>query len=189
LFPIGYGLDYTSSSRLGPVNEDPKVDLAAYENSTTFFRRGQAPAPWYLATDGMVETRAVDLSAQEDARRFDWKGPGKFSVEGPPVSLATQAKAGASLVLDWRVDRRNTDSVKLALGGGTLDIAKLVNAAPLGAVIETRIPLRCFGEAGADLAVVGAPLRFDASAGFGATIRTVRVAEGAAEQACPAPAR
>jgi beta-glucosidase len=189
LFPVGHGLAYGRPATLGPVSEDPKVDLRAFETRTSFFRRGIAPAPWYLATDGMVAARAVDLSAQEDARQFAWNGPGKISIEGPPVSLAAEAKAGAALVLDWRIDRAGAGPVGLTLGGARLDIAKLVAAAPAGMATETRIPLRCFADAGADLAAVGAPLRLDAGGGFTATLRTARVAEGGASAACPPRAR
>jgi len=186
LFRTGYGLTYRSRARLGQVNADPRIDLAAFDNSATFFRRGVVPAPWYLASDGVVGVRAVDLSAQEDARQFTWTGPGKFSVEGPPVDLAKRAEGGAALVLDWRIDARTGAPVRLALGGGTLDIAGSVGAAPLGKPGELRIPLRCFAAAGGNLASVGGPLRIDATAGFTATIRSARIADGKGDEACPA---
>lgn len=189
LFPLGYGLDYRSSVTVAAVNEDPRVDLAAFEKATTFFRRGQVPAPWYLATDGVVATRAVDLSAQEDARQFRWTGPGRISVEGPPIDLGQQAGEAASLVLDWRVDNLGRGPVLVALGGGTLDLAATLKDAPAGVVAETRIPLRCFKAAGADLASVGAPLRISADAGFAASLRTVGIAEGDSGARCPAIAR
>ncbi len=189
LFPVGHGLDYTRSTHLAPVNEDPKIDLSALDNRKFFMRRGRPPAPWYLAADGMVAARAVDLSAQEDARQFAWNGTGKVGIEGPVISLADLGKKGASLVIDWRIDQRNAAPVRLSFGGSTLDIAGLVAAAPLGTAIETRIPLHCFADAGADLAAVGEPLRLNASAGFTTTIRTVQVAEGNTEQACPTKAR
>ena len=189
LFPVGYGLAFASNTRLGRVNEDPRLDLAAFDNSVTFVRRGIVPAPWYLAADGTVGTRLVDLSAQEDARQFIWSGPGKFSVEGAPVSLAKQAEAGAALALEWRIDQRNGAPVRLALGGGALDLTHLVAAAPLGAVIETRIPLRCFADAGATLAAVGGPLRIDAEAGLAVTIRSARVTDSRDQRDCPPVSR
>lgn len=185
LFRTGYGLTYRSRTRLGPVNADPRIDLAAFDNSTTFFRRGVVPAPWYLASDGVVGVRAVDLSAQEDARQFTWTGPGKVSVEGPPVDLAKRAAAGAVLVLDWRIDARTGAPVRLTLGGGMLDIAGAIGAAPLGKAAALVIPLRCFAAAGANLASVGGPLRIDATAGFTTTIRSARIADGKGDEACP----
>ncbi|MBK9431993.1 MAG: glycoside hydrolase family 3 C-terminal domain-containing protein, partial [Sphingomonadales bacterium] len=72
LFPVGYGLTYASSSNLGLVNEDPKVDLSSQAHSTAYIVRGKVPAPWHLGIDGSISTKAVDLSAQEDARQFTW---------------------------------------------------------------------------------------------------------------------
>jgi len=96
LFPVGHGLDYGTATPLARVNEDPRVNLAAFDNSTTFVKRGTVPAPWFLAVDGLVAARAVDLSAQEDARQFTWNGTGKFSIEGPAVSLAGPAPCPAA---------------------------------------------------------------------------------------------
>jgi beta-glucosidase len=187
LFPMGYGLSYARAKTVGPLPVDPKVDLKAFETRTSFFRRGLAPAPWYLAKDGTVSARAVDLSAQEDARQFSWSGPGKISIEGPAVSLKAEAAAGADLLLDWRIDRTGAGPVALTLGGAKLDIAALVKGLPAGQVSETRIPLRCF--AGADLGAVGAPIRLDADDGLAVTLRTARVAEGRGTVACPPRAR
>ncbi|MCZ8320876.1 MAG: glycoside hydrolase family 3 N-terminal domain-containing protein [Novosphingobium sp.] len=186
LFRSGYGLDYTRQVRLGRLNEDPRLVLAAYDTTTSFMRRGVVPAPWYLAADGAVSNRAIDLSAQEDARQFTWTGAGRFSIIGTPVDLAGRGAEGAVLVLDWRIDSHSGAPVKIALGGGALDIGGLVIAASPGRAIETRIPLRCFVRAGANLASVGGPLQIEASTGLTVTIRTVRIEEGKGSDTCPA---
>lgn len=180
LFPAGYGLDYQSAQKLGLVSEDPKVNLAAFDVRALFIRRGMVPAPWHLASDGAVDVRAVDLSAQEDARRFTWTGPGKLSIEGPVVNLADLARSNGALVLDWRIDRRGGLPARISLGGGTLDLSGVIRTAPQG-VFETQIPLRCFVRAGANLSAVGGPLRIDASAGLAVTIRGAKVAKGKAK--------
>jgi beta-glucosidase len=189
LFPLGHGLLYRNSSHVAQVNEDPRVDLAAHDHANTFIRRGVLPAPWYLATDGMVTARAVDISAQEDARQFSWKGAGRVSVEGVPVDLSASLAAGADLLIDWRIDALPDPAARLALGGGALEVAALIGAVPAGTLLETRIPLRCFAEAGAKLSAVGNPLLIQAGAGFVATLRNVRVAEGTGVSACPKAAR
>lgn len=186
LFRAGYGLDYRRPVRLGRLGEDPRLDLAAFDTTTTFIRRGVVPVPWYLATDGVVATRAVDLSAQEDARVFRWSGQGKFSIEGNPVDLTKHGAADADLVFDWRLDQPGSGPVRLALGGGALDLRGVIGSWAPGSIAETRIPLRCFVKAGANLASVGGPLRIEAGDGFGVTIRTVRIAEGKPGTACPA---
>jgi beta-glucosidase len=189
LFPVGYGLDYRSAGASVRFNEDPRLDLSALDNSRTFFRRGMPPAPWYLATNGMVQARAVDVSAQEDARRFSWGGTGRLSVEGPLVDLSSQLAAGADLLLDWRIDAAPGSAVRLALGGMTVDMTSTLAAVAKGAMIETRVPLRCFAAAGANLSQVGNPLVIEADQGFVMTIRNAYVTAGAGASACPGAGR
>lgn len=185
LFRAGYGLDYRRNAKLGKVNEDPRIDLAAFDAATSFVRRGFVPAPWYLSVEGAIAARSVDLSAQEDARQFSWNGAGRLAIAGPAVDLAKQANSGAALVLDWRIDATAGTPVALGLGGASLDIDRLVSTAQAGRVIETRIPLRCFSEAGAKLGAVEVPLRIQAEAGFAVTIRTVRIEETKGAATCP----
>lgn len=185
LFPTGFGLDYRSSGKTGMLDEDPGIDLAAFDDATIFIRKGTVPAPWYLASDGVVDTRAVDLGAQEDARQFAWSGPGKFSIEGPPIDLSDQAKTGGALVLDWRIDRIGGLPVKVTFGGGALDISAFLASLSQGQQIETRIPLRCFVEAGAKLSQVGGPLRIDADAGLTISLRSARIEASSSVVACP----
>lgn len=186
LWQTGHGLSYAAPATVGRLNEDPGLDLASFDTANTFFRRGVVPAPWYLAIDGVVSARAVDISAQEDARQFSWSGSGKFSVEGPPINLAS-LQDGA-LVFDWRLDRRGAAPVHLTLGGGRLDISALLDASRPGEVIQTRIPLRCFAAAGGTLLSVGAPLRIDGGPGLSLSIRSVHADSSHSGGDCPPPA-
>jgi beta-glucosidase len=139
--------------------------------------------------DGLVTGRTIDLNAQEDARQFHWAGVGKLSVEGAPVDLAAGAAAGDDLLLEWRLDALPPSPVRLSLGGAALDFYGAIGDAPRGKVVETRIPLRCFAAAGADLSRVGGPLRIDAGAGFSLTIRNAKIATGGGGGSCPSPSR
>lgn len=189
LFPLGYGLSYAKPQRLGPVNEDPRLDLSLYDTSSIFFQRGKAPAPWHLVSDGAVGARGVDLSAQEDARQFTWNGTGRMAIEGPEVNLAAKAANEGSLLIEWRIDKRGTGPVRFTLGGGTVDLGPAVAGAKPGAVIETRIALRCFVSAGGNLEKVGQPVRIDAGSGYVLTLRNVRIDPAKASQACPPAVR
>lgn len=189
LFPVGHGLDYRRGGSSVRFNEDPRLDLSALDNAGTFFRRGVSPAPWYLATNGMVLARAIDVSAQEDARQFSWSGTGRLSVEGPVVDLSPQLSAGADLVLDWRIDAAPGSAVRLALGGAVLDLTSTLAPLAKGAMTETRIPLRCFAAAGANLSQVGNPLVIEANQGFVMTIRNAYVTSAAGASACPGAGR
>lgn len=188
-FPLGYGLSYGQNTSLGRVNEDPRIDLSAFDNSAIFFLRGKAPAPWHFSNDGSITSRAVDVTAQEDGRQFSWNGPGSFAIQGNPVNLANRAGQGAALQIEWRIDRLGAAPVHLSLGEATLDLSKPVRAAQKGRLVETRIALRCFKDAGAKLAAVGQPFRVTAGGGFVVTVRSVRIVDAAAPGACPATVR
>ena len=189
LFPLGYGLSYGQNAPLGRVNEDPRVDLSLFDTATSFFVRGKALAPWHFSSDGSIAVRAVDLTAQEDAREFAWGGPGALTIEGNPVNLGGKLGAG-SLALDWRIDRRGTGPVQVSLGGVTLDLTPTVRRTRTGVLTQTRIPLRCFKRGGANLAAVGQPLRLNAAAGFKMTLQTARIDRArAAAGSCPAVIR
>lgn len=185
LLPAGYGLTYAHPQPVGPVNEDPRVDLSAAASDTLWFNRGVAPAPWHLGLDNAVTARSVDLAAQEDARRFTWAAPGALAIDGPPVDLTRQADEGFEVRLDWRIDALPAGPIKVSVGTGSLDVASLLRLAPQGAVTHTRIPLRCFADAGADLKQVGTPLRITAPRGFVVTLSNARVEATGSVVPCP----
>ena len=189
LWRIGHGLDYRSKVKVGPLSEAPGVDLVALANEDRYLLRGKVPAPWRLGVDSAVSVRAIDVSAQEDARQFRWDGDAAIAIDGPPVSLARQGTGGFALQLDWRVDALPAGPVRLGLGGGVLDLAALLRDLPRGTMTTTEIPLACFAAAGADLGRVGTPLRLTAPRGFTLTLRTARLSQPMPLPACPPPAK
>ena len=189
LFPLGYGIDYSRSDKLAPVNEDPRVDLSSLTVATNYVVRGKVPAPWNLQMDGSISARAVDLSAQEDARQFTWNADGAFVVNGPAVNLTKQLQDGWAMLIDWRIDRPATGAVMLSFGGGTIDLQQAIRALPPGTAAQTRIPLRCFADAGAKFDAVGSPIRMQAAKGLVVTIRNVHIEATKEKAACPGKAR
>lgn len=184
LFPLGFGSSYAKPARLGRINADPRSP-AANDDLLSYMVRGKVPAPWRLVTDGSVSTRAVDLSAQEDARQFTWTGPAAITIEGAAIDLSKQPAATSALAIEWRIDQRGPGKLRLGFGGATLDLSASLRSLTPGSVTQTRIPLRCFAAVGAKLRAVGSPLRIEADKGFAAAIRTVRVEQVAADQRCP----
>ena len=189
LFALGYGLNYTQSSKLAPVNEDPRVDLSSLTIATQYFVRGKVPAPWNLQMDGSISARAVDMAAQEDARQFTWNADGAFVVNGPAVDLSKPLKEDWSLLIDWRIDQPATGPVMLSFGGAALDLKTTMRALPTGTPTQTRIPLRCFAAAGAKLDAVGSPIRMQAAKGLVATIRNVHIETTKKGASCPGKMR
>lgn len=189
LFPAGYGLSYAKASILGPVNEDPGVDLAAAASEDIYMTRGSIPSPWRLGLDSVVQASATDIGAQEDARKFAWSGRGGIAIDGPAVNLMRQLDGGFALLLDWRIDVAPADRVEISFAGATLDVSALVQAAKTGQPLVTAISLRCFKDAGGDLASVGTPLRLSAGKGFVASLRSVRIEGQGSATACPPKSR
>lgn len=185
LFPAGYGLDYSRTETLGPVNENPGVDLIASASEDIYLMRGIVPSPWRLGLDSAVTARAADLAAQEDARQFTWTDRASIAIDGPPVNLMRQLDGGFVLLLDWRIDAKPDSAIEISFGGGALDLAELTRSAAIGVPLTTRIPLRCFREAGGNLGAVGTPLRISAGKGFVATLRSVQIEAQGEAATCP----
>jgi beta-glucosidase len=186
LFALGHGLNYRTKTQIGRVNEDAGVALSDGNASPLFMRRGKVPAPWRLVLDGSVTSRAVDLGAQEDARQFTWVNTNSFGVEGPAINLTQALEAGHSLLIDWRIDTLTNGSVKLAFGGADLDLSAELANVQKGKAIQTRIPLRCFKDKGANLTTVGSVLRLQANIGTTITLRDLRIEPVKNDRQCPA---
>ena len=92
-------------------------------------------------------------------------------------------------MIDWRIDRPAIGPVQLSFGGAALDMTKAVRALSTGKAVQTRIPLRCFAQAGAKFAAVGAPIRMQAAKGLVATIRNVHIETTKESVSCPGKAR
>jgi beta-glucosidase len=178
LFAAGYGLTYASKAVVGPVNEDPKVDLVASASEGVYFALGKVPSPWHLSLDPGIAARAVDLGAQEDAQAFAWSEAGAIGIDGPPVDLMRQLDEEFALKLDGRLDAA-AGPIAVTMAGATLKIT------PPAGPLTVRIPLRCFLEAGANFKAVGTPLRIAGDKGLVLTLRGASI-EGVGQTiACP----
>lgn len=186
LFPVGYGLDYGHPSEVGPVNEDPHVDLIASASEDVYLTRGVVPSPWRLGLDSAVQATAIDVTVQGDATRFRWADQGAIAIDGPAVDLTRRANDGQALMLEWRVDALADGPVDVAFGGASLDLGPSARANGVGRIVESHIPLTCFQSAGANLKSVGTPLRIKAPKGFVMTLRNVRLTTSDGVGACPA---
>lgn len=183
LWRVGHGLSYAKPAKIGPVNEDPRVELGSALSETTFIRAGKVIDPWRLGLDSVVTMRAVDVAAQEDARQFTWSGKGDFALDGPPVDMQRHLNGGFALRLDWRPDARGTGPVTVSFAGVRLDVSQSLGA--VGKPATLRIPLTCFAAHGAKLEAVGSPLRMGADKGFVVSLRNAGI-EGVGETyACP----
>jgi beta-glucosidase len=199
-FPVGYGLTYADRKTVPPLSEKVGVDIAAMLNVTNFFSGGRARAPWLLSiTDGggsrqvesapvdssygLLATRSVDVAAQEDGKSFVWTGPASFRLAGPPADMMRQLGNSFALRIDWRIDAAGPAT--LAFGGKAFDLTALVAAAPAGKVATIKIPLRCFADAGADLAHVDSPVTITGDKRLAVTLVNTNVEAVGENLACP----
>jgi beta-glucosidase len=204
LWPLGHGLKYGEAKPVAALSEDPGIDIAAALNADRYFDAGRTLAPWAMTVNdagggrpvtsapvdspaGAITTRSVDLAAQEDAKQIVWtgKGQGTVSIAGPAADLNRQLTGAFALAIDWRVDTPPARPVTLAFGDRPLVITDRLK---LGAVTTTRIPLRCFTEAGADITRIGTPLAITTNGTLGVTLARVRLEPISSADACPAAA-
>lgn len=185
LFAAGHGLSYATPTTLAPVNEDPRMDIAASRSDERYFAKGLAIEPWRLGLDAVVTQKAIDLGAQEDARQFVWSGPGSLAIDGPPVGLTRQLDQSWVLTFDWRVDARGRGPFAVTMAGAELGLTQWLASQPLGSATVTRIPLSCFAAKGAKFDSVGTPLRLRGDAGLAITLRDVRIEAIGQTFACP----
>ncbi len=182
LFPFGYGLSYASRGSVPALSEEAGVD-ASLANTSLFFARGRVPAPFQLALDPTVTRTAVDsATAQEGALQLSWRGAGSARITGPALSLVRETNADLNLQISYRVDRAATAPVSLALGGGTVDVARVLDSSAGWHVL--RVPLKCFRTAGAKMESVDTPMALTAAAPFTVAIADIRLATDPAGAVC-----
>lgn len=202
LFDRGYGLSYAAPRELGPLSEDPKMDLAAAIDVNRLMSAGQPSGPWSLTVaddaggrtvttnratsmGGKLTMVPVDLTAQEDGRLFVWSGPARLSIDGPAADFTRQLNNAFALHLDVRVDRVG-GPIRLAFAGKSLDIAPELRRMPRSELAILKVPLRCFADAGASVASVGTPMVIEADRGTEIAIRSAVIEAVGESLDCPA---
>ncbi len=204
-FPLGYGMTYAAQKDLPALPEAPGLDLKQAINAANFFAAGRTRLPWALrltdaggdrqvengataSPDGAVKIHPVDVRAQEDGKQFSWSAKGAFSINGPPANLTEDMANDNALKLEWRIDARGAVPTVLALAGTRLNAAKLVANAPLGKVIVSEIPLKCFAAAGAKIGSVDNALKVEGGAGFKLTLLSANIGPASPKLLCLPPA-
>ena len=183
LFPLDYGLSYAKRGDVPSLSETSGVD-ASLANTSLFFARGRVPAPFRLTLDPSVTRTAVDsATAQEGAVQLGWKGAGTARIEGPALDLVRETNADLNLQLAYRVDHASTGAVTLALGGGKVDVASVLDRSPGWHTL--RVPLKCLRDRGATMTGVSAPFSLAATAPFTVTVSDIRLATDPAGAVCP----
>ncbi len=198
LFAFGYGLTYADHVVLPKLDEARPAGMDV-DSGGVFFTKGRVVDAWSLSLgEGSTSTRitgntgrspagalsivGVDRNAQEDARRFTWSGVRAADVLLEPVrplDLSREANGELSLVVQYRVDAKPTAPVALAMGSeskvGTVPVAGVFNAAPVGQWQTLAVPLKCFVAAGLDAGQVAQPFALSTTGKLTLSISDIRV--------------
>jgi beta-glucosidase len=185
LFALGYGLRYGDTGDLKPLPEDPGTASVASVDSRVFFTAGKPGAGWSWQTEGHVSVAATDKAAQEDARLIRWDGAGASWVglsSQKPIDLQREANGQLSLALDYKVGSPVTQSIDLLMScgagcRGVVPVAHTLAGTKVGQWAHLKIPLACFGKAGADMSrVTGVAVQSSGSLALG--VANIRLESG-----------
>lgn len=101
----------------------------------------------------------VDGKAQEDSLRFQWTGQGMAAVEldsREAFDFTRETNGDVMLVLTMRVAQRPTSRVDVAMAcgpgcSGSVQLDQAIARAPASEWQRIAVPLKCFGQSGADM--------------------------------------
>ena len=191
LYPFGHGLSYADRRR-GDQPRYPEVSGVdpALANTDSFFVPGREPPPWRFELSGPVSVRSVDAGGrQEGGRQFSFAGtgPGVVRSTGGSLDLTRQVNAEVTLLIGYRVDARPSAPVRLGMNDATrgIDATGLFARGAVGEFQSVKVPLRCFANAGVDMARVTAPFVLSSAGRFQVTISEVRLQADPTGAICP----
>ncbi|MEZ0243905.1 MAG: glycoside hydrolase family 3 N-terminal domain-containing protein [Sphingomonas sp.] len=189
LFAFDYGLSYAKPGKVGVLSEEAGID-ASMGNTSTYFARGQTPAPFSFATDSGITRAVVEGPAQQEgAVRLTWpNGAATLRIGGGKLDLSRETNADLSLQISYRLDVPATGPVKLLMEGGTNTGA--INATSLftgqtGTWRTVKVFLKCYQAAGVDMNTVTAPFVVQASGPLSFTVADVRIVSDPNASVCP----
>ncbi|PWB75895.1 MAG: hypothetical protein C3F15_05930, partial [Holophagae bacterium] len=207
LFAYGYGLTYEDRGGLGLVPED-RGGAIPDAGRSVFFRGGPV-APWQLyvgdshnravkTVGGAASTwdrdnlvvAAVDRERQEDARSARWAGDELAYVyleAARAIDLTAEAKGGMALAVDVLVEEPPSEPAFLAVRcgegcEGRVDITEALGSVRAGEWQTIAVPLRRFGEAGAELSHITVPFVLETAGSFALRFADVRLEPGACDE-------
>lgn len=178
LFPLGYGLDLTSSATLAPLDE--ACDALSVDAGAVWFASGRlgplvqavadnAVLPDLRGSGNGITATGIDRKAQEDARRIAFARGAKLTLSGPESDAAWR--------ITYQVTARPSAAVTVTAGGKALDITKSLAVAEGKGWREMVLSPACLGTAGSSLT-------FASKGAFTLDISEITRDEGAATAEC-----
>ena len=194
LFALGYGLSYGDEGGVGTLAEAVRAEAASPKE--VLFTQGQTGGAWTLMAGGQrvgalpfeadgVRVSATDRAAQEDALSVAFERDGSaFLRSYEPVDFSRELTGAMRLAFDIRTD----GGASVRVGMGCLSTAAgCAVSVPTGTDWRrVRLPLRCFADAGADLAAVREGFVLFGEAGQRVDLADVRIVpDDGARPDCP----
>ena len=207
LFPLGYGLRYSSQHDLPKLPSHAEITACArVDRLAVFHTLPVPPFKLYLADDHAeqaladdlnatvrwpaarpaLRVRTVQLNTQQDAKEVTWLAPASFFARSArPVDIAALVASHAALEFDLRVVTPATQPVSLYMRCGTgcmasVDISRALAGDADGQRHHLSVPLSCFARRGAGFDSVDVPFGVAAAPPFAAAFTDVRIVAGAA---------
>jgi beta-glucosidase len=193
LFPLGYGLHYGQNGNVPPLSEAPGADIDSSQ-AGIFFNSGKLSPPWVLSHSDGVRVSRVDGKAQEDSYRFQWTGQGTAGVQldsREAFDFTRETNGDVMLVLTMRVAQRPTSRVDLAMACGpgcmgSVQLDRAIAQSPASEWQRVAVPLKCFGQSGADMKQIRTALSLRTAGSLDITVQRVALGTEADQKvACP----
>jgi len=141
-----------------------------------------------------VRVSRVDGKAQEDSYRFQWTGQGMAGVQfdsREAFDFSRETNGDVMLVLTMRVAQRPTSRVDLGMAcgpncTGSVQLDRAIAQSTPTEWQRVAVPLKCFGQAGADMKQIRTALSLRTAGSLDITVqRVVLGTEADQKVACP----
>ena len=205
LFPYGYGLRFGEADPLpNDLNEDDEASAVVEHGEVRLFDRAVVPPfemfvgdplGWrsrvthspFTSASGALSVRTVDVRVQEDGRRVTWSGtaPGQLYLQSAVShDFCELAAEAAELVLRCQVHEAPSAPVVLRMdsvypASAAVDVTDRLRDLPVAELVELRLPLQAWLEAGARLEHVDTPFLLWTQGRLDLTFVDVRIARRA----------
>ncbi|QFT55839.1 exo 1,3/1,4-beta-D-glucan glucohydrolase [Microbulbifer sp. THAF38] len=210
LFALGYGLSASEESLVSNDLPETSENMAVGGLEDAWLLVSRPRAPWVLniAEDGAevvpvngnraasgednnIVVTSIDMSSQEDARLFEWKGlrPGAVQLSAEYMqNLGVYLEEGSALSLNIRIDQELRKPLQAAVTCGEGCIARVplqstLKSMPLNDWTRLSVDLQCFAKAGADFSKVFSAFRLESEGAAAIAVANVRLVPDAAVSA------
>jgi len=185
LLPYGFGLKYGQPSTLSDqLSEELNIadkalrKLEIYQAAVqkpweSFISAGDTPLAITSSVENIsaISFQTIDKQVQEDAFRLTFSGnkTAIFSFTSNfPEDLRGYVETNSSLTFSYRVDEKPSHQTLLTMQcegdcSGSLDMNSIFEAAPIGKWQVHSIDLKCFTNAGVDMAKITTPFSIETS--------------------------